>query len=96
MRLWEVIRKQRSGSGLSRERLAKLAEAKLKTIMNIETGRSIPTDETILKLGEALCLSRDEVQHCLALATEHRKDRKRYHTEYVMRMSSRYLERKRL
>ncbi|MFA5105239.1 MAG: helix-turn-helix transcriptional regulator [Candidatus Margulisiibacteriota bacterium] len=95
MRLWEIIKERRLKSGLSQKELAKLAEAKEETIMHIEIGRAIPTDETIWAVGAILCLSRGEIQECLALATEHKRNRQLYHAEYVLRMASRFLDRKR-
>jgi len=54
----ENIRKIRAEKGISQDRLSKLADLSLNTIVNVESGANPnPTVETLLKIADALGVS---------------------------------------
>jgi len=54
-KLSKTIEKLRKKSGLSQERLARLADVSNNTIINIEAGKqNNPTIETLMKIAKAL------------------------------------------
>jgi transcriptional regulator with XRE-family HTH domain len=56
------IKKLRKEKGISQDRLSKLADLSLNTIVNIEAGNnSNPTIETLEKIAKALGVSIDEL-----------------------------------
>lgn len=56
------IRKSRQGKGISQDRLSKLADLSLNTIVNIESGGNInPTIETLTKIANALNVRVDDL-----------------------------------
>lgn len=56
------IKKLRKEKGISQDRLSKLADLSLNTIVNIETGNNPnPTFETLQKIAKALGVSLDEL-----------------------------------
>jgi len=56
------IRKIRRGQGISQDRLSKLADLSLNTIVNIESGANInPTIYTLNKIANALGVTVDDL-----------------------------------
>ena len=56
------VKKLRQGKGISRNRVSKLADLSLNTIVNIEAGNNPnPTIETLEKIAKALGVSIDEL-----------------------------------
>ncbi len=56
------IKRLRQEKGISRDRLSKLADLSLNTIVNLEAGNNPnPTIETIEKIAKALGISIDEL-----------------------------------
>jgi len=56
------IKKLRQEKGISQDRLSKLADLSLNTIVNIEAGNNLnPTIETLEKIAKALGVSIDEL-----------------------------------
>lgn len=56
------IRKFRQGKGISQDRLSKLADLSLNTIVNIESGGNLnPTIETLTKIANALGVKVDDL-----------------------------------
>ncbi|MCK4355052.1 helix-turn-helix transcriptional regulator [Candidatus Parcubacteria bacterium] len=56
------IKKLRQKKGISQDRLSKIADLSLNTIVNIETGNNPnPTLETLQKIAKALNVSVDEL-----------------------------------
>lgn len=56
------IRKFRQGKGISQDRLSKLADLSLNTIVNVESGGNPnPTIETLNKIANALGIKVDEL-----------------------------------
>ena len=54
------IKKLRQEKGISQDRLSKLADLSLNTVVNIEAGNN-PTIETLEKIAKALGVSIDEL-----------------------------------
>lgn len=58
----KIIRKLKEETGLSQEKLARLADVSNNTIVNIEAGKQKnPTIETIRKIAKALGVSLEEL-----------------------------------
>jgi len=91
--LGEIIRKRRGESGLSQEKLGKLTGCKPLTIMNIENGRTVPTNETIWILGAALCFFESDILNLLKLAKYQRENRVDLQRAYAIKLAEKILKR---
>ncbi len=94
-RVYKIFKKKRLEAKLSQAKLAKLARCKKSTITNIETGRCIPREKTICKLGKILGFSQHEIIKYLELARYNRRDRDEIQMEYVVKSAERILKRHR-
>jgi DNA-binding XRE family transcriptional regulator len=62
--LSENIKKIRKKKGLSQDKLAKLADVTLTTLVKLESGANDnPTVKTIVKIAEALSVKIDDLVH---------------------------------
>ncbi len=62
MKIADNVRKLRAGKGLSLEKVARLSDLSLNTIVKIENGvNKNPTIETLRKVAKALDVSVDEL-----------------------------------
>lgn len=91
MKLNDFFKERRKKTGLSQAKLGFLIGSKESTIGNIETGRSAPTDQTVWKLGAALCLSKAEIFESLKLAKYHRENYQEFKIDYVIRSANKRL-----
>jgi len=55
------IKKYRNKKGISQDKLSKLADISLNTVVKLELDKSPPTLETIKKVSNALNISLDEL-----------------------------------
>jgi len=56
------IKKMRQALGVSQDRLSKLADLSLNTVVNVESGQnSNPTIDTLSKIAKGLCVSVDDL-----------------------------------
>ena len=76
---------------MSQAGLGRLVGSKARTISHMENGRTIPTDDTIWRVGAALCLSQGEIAECLVLADGHRKNPDELHYDYAINMAKKRL-----
>lgn len=93
MTLGEIIKSKRHEAGLSQSKLGDLIGSMSETIMNIETNRSVPRNETIWHIGAVLCLSCSEITNCLLIAKYHRNNRKELEMHYALGATDRFLKR---
>jgi ribosome-binding protein aMBF1 (putative translation factor) len=87
----DILKERQQESGLSQAKLGKLVGSKERTVRNIETGRTVPADQTIWKFGAALCVSIDEIMECLELADYHRKNRDELKNKYAIQSADKTL-----
>ncbi len=86
MRLYEIIKSARKKSGLTQTQLAHLTGSKKpEKIMDVETGKRIPRDDTVWEIGSILSFPKHKVERCLKLADYHRKHRDELKSDYVIR-----------
>lgn len=92
MTLGEIIKNKRHKAGLSQSKLGDLIGSMSETIMNIETSRTMPRNETIWRIGAVLCLSYPEITNCLQIAKYHRNNRKELEMYYALGAGDRFLK----
>lgn len=61
-KIGENIKKHRQTKGISQDRLSKLADLSLNTIVNVESGANPnPTIDTLIKIAKALSIGVDDL-----------------------------------
>ncbi|MFA5747122.1 MAG: helix-turn-helix transcriptional regulator [Candidatus Paceibacterota bacterium] len=61
-KIGENIKKHRQAKGISQDRLSKLADLSLNTIVNVESGTNPnPTIDTLIKIANALSVGVDDL-----------------------------------